>query len=80
MLDISTGIILVNIFKPDIGAISMPMSELVMMSFILNAVGLPMEGVAIIFAVDKVLDMFRTSVNVLSDSASAVVISKLKKY
>lgn len=60
-----------------IGAASVPMSGLVMMSIILSAVGLPLEGVAIILAVDRVLDMFRTTVNVLSDSCGAVIVAKL---
>jgi Na+/H+-dicarboxylate symporter len=60
-----------------IGAASVPMSGLVMMSIILGAVGLPLEGVVIILAVDRVLDMFRTMVNVLSDSCGAVVVAKL---
>jgi Na+/H+-dicarboxylate symporter len=60
-----------------IGAASVPMSGLVMMSIILSAVGLPLEGVAIILAVDRILDMFRTMVNVLSDSCGAVVVAKL---
>jgi Na+/H+-dicarboxylate symporter len=61
-----------------IGAASVPMSGLVMMSIILNAVGLPLEGVAIILAVDRLLDMFRTAVNVLSDSCGAVIVAKLE--
>jgi Na+/H+-dicarboxylate symporter len=60
-----------------IGAASVPMSGLVMMSIILGAVGLPLEGVVIILAVDRVLDMFRTMVNVLSDSCGAVVVARL---
>jgi Na+/H+-dicarboxylate symporter len=61
-----------------IGAASVPMSGLVMMSIILNAVGLPLEGVALILAVDRLLDMFRTAVNVLSDSCGAVIVAKLE--
>jgi Na+/H+-dicarboxylate symporter len=60
-----------------IGAASVPMSGLVMMSIILGAVGLPLEGVVLILAVDRVLDMFRTMVNVLSDSCGAVVVARL---
>ncbi len=60
-----------------IGAASVPMSGLVMMSIILGAVGLPLEGVALILAVDRILDMFRTTVNVLSDSCGAVIVAKL---
>ena len=59
-----------------IGAASIPMSGMVMMSIILGAVGLPLEGVGIILAVDRILDMFRTTVNVFSDSCGAVIISK----
>ncbi len=61
-----------------IGAASVPMSGLVMMSIILNAVGLPLEGVALILAVDRILDMFRTAVNVLSDSVGSVIVAKLE--
>jgi len=62
-----------------IGAASVPMSGMVMMSIILKAVGLPLEGVAIILAVDRILDMFRTTVNVLSDSCGAVIVARLEK-
>lgn len=61
-----------------IGAASVPMSGMVMMSIILKAVGLPLEGVVIILAVDRVLDMFRTMVNVLSDSCGAVIVARLE--
>ncbi|NIR44904.1 MAG: dicarboxylate/amino acid:cation symporter [Gemmatimonadetes bacterium] len=60
-----------------IGAASVPMAGLVMMSIILTAVGLPLEGVAIILAVDRILDMFRTAVNVLSDSCGSVIVARL---
>ena len=58
-----------------IGAAGIPMAGLVMMSIILHAVGLPLEGVGIILAVDRVLDMFRTTTNVLSDSSGVVVVA-----
>ena len=61
-----------------IGAASVPMSGMVMMSIILGAVGLPLEGVAVILAVDRILDMFRTMNNVLSDSVGAVIVAKLQ--
>jgi Na+/H+-dicarboxylate symporter len=71
-------IIVVTALLASIGAASVPMSGLVMMSIILTAVGLPLEGVAIILAVDRILDMFRTMVNVLSDSCGAVIIARLE--
>ncbi|MEX0986231.1 MAG: dicarboxylate/amino acid:cation symporter, partial [Bacteroidales bacterium] len=58
------GIIVITAVLASIGAASIPMSGLVMMTIILNAVGLPLEGIGIILAVDRILDMFRTTVNV----------------
>ncbi len=72
------GIIVITAVLASIGAASIPMSGFVMMTIILNAVGLPLEGVALILAVDRILDMFRTTVNVFSDSVGAVVISRLE--
>ena len=71
-------IIVITAVLASIGAASVPMSGMVMMSIILKAVGLPLEGVAIILAVDRILDMFRTTVNVFSDSVGAVIISRLE--
>jgi Na+/H+-dicarboxylate symporter len=59
-----------------IGAAGIPMAGLVMISVILTAVGLPLEGVGLILAVDPFLDMCRTSVNVWSDSCGTVTIAK----
>ncbi len=59
-----------------IGAAGIPMAGLVMISVILSAVGLPLEGVGLILAVDRILDMCRTTVNVWSDSCGAVIIAK----
>lgn len=58
-----------------IGAAGIPMAGLVMISVVLTAVGLPLEGVGLIIAVDRVLDMFRTAVNVWSDTTGASVIA-----
>lgn len=73
------GIIVLTAVLASIGAASIPMSGLIMMSIILKAVGLPLEGIGIILVVDRILDMFRTTVNVFSDSVGAVVISTLDK-
>jgi proton glutamate symport protein len=47
-----------------------------MISVILTSVGLPLEGLGLILAVDRVLDMCRTAVNVWSDSCGAAVIAR----
>ncbi|MDH5517848.1 MAG: dicarboxylate/amino acid:cation symporter [Gammaproteobacteria bacterium] len=61
-----------------IGVAGIPSASLVAITIILAAIGLPMEAVGLIIAVDRVLDMCRTSVNIFSDSVAAVVIGKLQ--
>jgi Na+/H+-dicarboxylate symporter len=69
-------IIVVTALLASIGAAAIPMAGLVMITIILTAVGLPLEGVGLILAVDRILDMFRTATNVWSDSCGAVVIAR----
>ena len=59
-----------------IGVAGVPAASLVAILVILNAVGLPAEGVGLILAVDRILDMCRTAVNVLGDSCGAVLIAR----
>jgi Na+/H+-dicarboxylate symporter len=59
-----------------IGVAGIPAASLVAIAIILAAVGLPVEGIGLILAVDRILDMMRTSVNVFSDSCGAVIIAK----
>ncbi len=59
-----------------IGSAGIPMAGIVMMTIILSAVGLPLEGIGLILAVDRLLDMFRTTVNVYGDTCAAVVVAK----
>ncbi len=68
-------IIVITSILASIGAAGIPMAGLVMITIILSAVGLPLEGVGLILAVDRILDMFRTATNVWSDSCGAVVIA-----
>lgn len=78
-IDLSLGqqlIVLITALLVSIGAAGIPMAGLVMMVVILKAVGLPLEGVGLILAVDRILDMCRTTVNVWSDSCGAVVIAR----
>ena len=69
-------IVVVTALLASIGAAGIPMAGLVMISVILTAVGLPLEGVGLILAVDRVLDMCRTTVNVWSDSSGAAIIAR----
>lgn len=59
-----------------IGVAGIPAASLVAITLILTTMGLPVEGVGLILAVDRLLDMCRTAVNVFSDSCAAVVVAK----
>src|SRR5699024_10768443 len=52
-----------------------PGAGLVMLAMVLIAIGLPLEGIALIAGVDRVLDMFRTTVNIVGDASCAVVVA-----
>ena len=69
-------VVVVTALLASIGAAGIPMAGLVMITVILSAVGLPLEGIGLILAVDRILDMCRTTVNVWSDSCGAVTIAK----
>ena len=58
-----------------IGTAGVPGAGFVMLTMVLTAVGLPLEGSALIAGIDRVLDMARTCINVTGDMAGAVVIA-----
>lgn len=59
-----------------IGVAGIPAASLVAISIILATIGLPVEAIGLILAVDRILDMCRTTVNVFSDSCGAVIIGR----
>jgi len=61
-----------------IGVAGIPSASLVAITIILATIGLPAEGIGLILAVDRILDMCRTSVHVFSDSCGAVIIARLQ--
>lgn len=69
-------IIVVTALLASIGAAGIPMAGLVMLTVVLTAAGLPLEGIGLILAVDLPLDMARTSINVWSDSCGAVTVAR----
>ncbi len=59
-----------------VGVAGIPAASLVAIVIILQVVGLPLEAVGLIWVTDRILDMCRTSVNVLSDTCGAVIIAR----
>jgi len=70
-------IIVLTATLASIGAAAIPSAGLITMVIVLRAVNLPLEGIGIIWGVDRLLDMFRTAVNVWGDSCGAAIIAKL---
>ncbi|WP_273427955.1 dicarboxylate/amino acid:cation symporter [Marinobacter sp.] len=59
-----------------IGTAGVPGAGLIMLSLVLTTVGLPMEGLAIVAGIDRILDMARTSVNVCGDLMVATLVGR----
>ncbi len=62
-----------------VGVAALPSASLVMMVVILNQIGLPVEYIALVVAVDRILDMCRTSLNVTSDLFVLKIIDQIQK-
>jgi len=71
-------IVLLTALLASVGAAGIPMAGLVMLVIVLDAVGLPLEGIGVIIAVDSVLDMMRTTTNVWSDLVGTAVVSRFE--
>lgn len=59
-----------------IGSPAAPGAGIIILSMVLNSVGIPATGIALILGVDRLLDMCRTSVNVTSDLTACLVLDK----
>lgn len=60
-----------------IGTAGVPSVGLVMLSMVFSSVGLPVEGIAMIIGIDRILDMARTTVNITGDAICTTIIAKL---
>ncbi|WP_213423653.1 dicarboxylate/amino acid:cation symporter [Bhargavaea massiliensis] len=78
-IDLSMGALLTVVLTAvlaSIGTAAVPGAGLIMLAMVLTSVGLPVEGIALVLGVDRLLDMVRTAVNITGDAAAAVVISQ----
>ena len=62
-----------------IGTAGVPGVGLIMLTMVLNQVGLPVEGIALIIGIDRILDMTRTAVNVTGDATISCLVAKSEK-
>ena len=77
-LDLSLGqqltVVLVGTLA-SIGAAGVPGAGLIMLTMTLTAVNLPLDGIALVAGIDRILDMARTTLNVTGDASAAVVVA-----
>ncbi len=71
-------VVAITALMVSVGAAGIPHAGTVMMVVVLSAVGLPIEYVGLILAVDRILDMYRTSINVWSDSTACAVVARFE--
>ena len=75
-LSLSDQVIMVTlVMLAAAGTAGIPMASFVMTAIALRAVGLPLEGLGVILAIDRILDMTRTTVNIYGDTCCAVYIA-----
>lgn len=72
----SQFMIIIMTVLTSVGVAGIPSASLVAIAVILGAVGLPLEYMGIVLVVDRILDMCRSTVNIVSDTVAAVVIAR----
>lgn len=69
-----TTVVLTTVLA-SIGTAGVPGAGMIMLAMVLAAINLPLEGIALIAGIDRILDMFRTSINIVGDASAAVVVA-----
>ena len=62
-----------------VGTAGVPGAGMIMLAMVLQSVGLPIEGIALVAGVDRIFDMGRTVLNITGDASCAIVVSNLEK-
>ena len=81
-IDLSFGdmaTIVITATLASIGTAGVPGAGMVMLAMVLQSVGLPVEGIALVAGVDRIFDMGRTVLNITGDASCAVIVSKLEQ-
>lgn len=81
-IDLTGGQMMMIVFTgtlASIGTAGVPGAGLIMLAMVLQSVGLPIEGLALVAGIDRVLDMFRTCLNITGDAAVAIAIDYAEK-
>ena len=80
-IDLTVGdqvTIVVSATMASIGAAGVPGAGMITLAMVLTAIGVPTEGVALVLGVDRILDMFRTTTNVVGDATATALIARMQ--
>ena len=69
------GIILTAVLS-SVGTAGVPGAGMLMLSLVLKQAGLPLEGIGVVIGVDRIIDMFRTAVNITGDAVCTMVVAR----
>lgn len=72
-------VIILTAVLASVGTAGVPGSGMIMLAMVLQSVGLPVEGIALVAGIDRLFDMGRTTVNITGDAACAVIVSHLEE-
>ena len=72
-------IIVLSVVLASIGTAGAPMAGVLILVMILQSIGVPTEGIAMIMGVERIMDMSRTTVNIIGDASASVVITQLER-
>lgn len=73
------GIVALIATFASIGTAGVPGAGMIMLTMVLTAVNLPLEGIALVAGIDRILDMMRTTVNIVGDASASVVVDASEK-
>lgn len=62
-----------------VGAAGVPGAGIITLAMVLQAINVPLEGIALILGMDRILDMLRTTTNIIGDAAGAIVVNATEK-
>jgi Na+/H+-dicarboxylate symporter len=72
-------IVVISVVLASIGTAGAPMAGVLILVMILRSIGVPTEGIALIMGIERLMDMARTTVNIVGDASATVVITQLEK-
>ena len=81
-IDLTAGQMLIIVLTgtlASVGTAGVPGAGVIMLALVLQTVGLPMEGLALVAGIDRVLDMIRTCLNITGDAAVTIAVSQTER-